>query len=385
MSDLFVAELLILVLLLPPLLRPFLPPLQRLSGIAALPLAALLLAAATLLGNRFRLSFAPVLLFTVLVFLFTLPRLYRLATGLPSDWFSAGVKVFYVLFLVLGGGTAWLMVRFAPELAWAPVSVLAETRSSVELGGGRIAWLHSLEPADRGTTGTVLFIGTATVGDRSTAAQVLAEAGYRVTEAVFSGRTGLRGVSIPFAPGQIKDLIARIRAARSERAASGSADSSGGREREYTGVAVTAGTSGSVSAAALSSDILALVRKIREESGGSMPIFILTEGFGVPVVLEALEEDSALFTGTVCLLPAGSSVSVEGAASLRGSSGFMSADSATAPVLLFFGEVADLFGFGEVGADDPLAAFLAGGERDPDRKVAELTARRLIAWFNSRH
>ncbi len=365
MSDLFVAELLIFALLVPPLLRPFFSALQRLSGIAALPLVALILALATLFGDRFRLSFAPALVFTLLVFLYTLPRLIKLVTGFPSDWFGAGTKAFYALLIGLFGFSLWLSARFAPELAWAPASALVESRSVADLGYGRLARLYRLESAERGAVGTVLLIGTAAIGDRSTAAQGLAEAGYRVTEARFSGRSGFQGLSLPFSPSQAVDLIGRIARARSGdgSAASGAAPANG---------------------AATPTDVLTLARKLREESGSSLPLFVLAEGSGVPVALEALARDQGLFAGVACLLPPDSPAAFAGAATLRGASGFMSGGAERASALLFYGEGKSLYGFGEVGADDPLAAFLSGGERDAGRKLAELTARRLLAWFEAR-
>jgi len=359
MSDLFVGEILILLLLAPTLLRPFFRPLQRLSGIAALPSVALLLAVAVLLGDRFRLSYAPVLLLTVLVFLVSIPRLYRLVAGLPSDWYGAGTKALYGLLIVLFCGVAWASRAYAPELAWAPSVALTESRKTVDLGSGRVARVRRLERAESGSGAIALFLGEAAIGERSTAAQCLAEAGYRVTEAAFSGRLALRVPETAFSPRQVGDLVSRLCALR--------------------GISLPG--SGAASAP---TDILALARALRRETGERAPLFVFAEGRGVPIALAAYGEEPSLFAGIACLVPGDETLTVSGAARLEGSTGFMSANAARSPILLFSGEPGDLYGFGEIGADDPLAAAVAGGSRDPGRKLAELTARRVLAWFETR-
>ncbi len=362
MSDLFVGELLVLVLLLPVLLRPFVAPLQRIPGIAALPLVAFLLAAAMLLGDRFRLSFMPAFAFLVLLFLLTLPRLYRLATGLPTDWYGAGVKSAYLVFLVLFAAASWASWRYAPELSWSPSVALSDGTETVDLGGGRIARVRKLEREGTGSGASVLFVGDGAIGNRPTMALCLAESGYRVIEAEVTGRHSGTALRVPFS---FSRAAASVRGLFAVRGLLPSAERSGFSDPS-------------------DADLAAITRAIRAGQGKMVPLFAVAEGDGVTAALSLMQGPEPAFDGLACLVPKAGAPKAPGAARLEGLAGFMPANAASSSVLLFEGDPNDMFGFGEIGADDPLAAAVAGGGRDRDRKAAELTARRVLAWFEAR-
>ena len=56
MSDLFIGEILVLLLLVPVLLRPFSRRFQRIDGIPLLPLVAIILCALIIAGSGFSIS-----------------------------------------------------------------------------------------------------------------------------------------------------------------------------------------------------------------------------------------------------------------------------------------------------------------------------------------
>ena len=88
MSDLFIGEILVSLLLIPVLLRPFSRRLQRVGGIPLLPPIAFILCALIVMGSGFRISFLPIFLVTTLAFVFGMIRLARLFLGLPTDWYK---------------------------------------------------------------------------------------------------------------------------------------------------------------------------------------------------------------------------------------------------------------------------------------------------------
>lgn len=368
MSDLFMGELLVLILLLPPILRPFFAYLRRISGIAALPLVSLILCAAIMSGDRFRLSFAPTLLFTLLVFLVTFPRLYRLSTGLPSDWFGAGMLAVHGLLALLFAVASWASYAYSPETAWSAGTRLESRDFTVELPGGRRAVVTELY-AVRGPQGRagVLLFGEASNGGRTTVAQTLAEAGYRVYDSRFVSRGALVAPYTAFSPVAALDLVRRIAALRGLIAPVPVESQS--METYYR-------------------DYRSLALELRRELGPSVPFFALAEGAATDAAVRIMGSGESPFGALACLVPSSAlSPAFDQAkpyALLDGIDSFMPAAAKTASTLAIVGGESDLFGFGELSADDPLAAALAGGARDTGRKRAELVARRVEAWFSQR-
>ena len=115
MSDLFIGEILVSLLLLSVLLRPFSRRLQRVGGIPLLPPIAFILCTLIVLGSGFRISFLPIFLVTVLAFVFGLIRLARLFLGLPTDWYKPLSVVWHSFLLAFFAGAVVLAFAFAPE------------------------------------------------------------------------------------------------------------------------------------------------------------------------------------------------------------------------------------------------------------------------------
>ena len=93
MSDFFIGEILVFILLLPVLLRPFFRRLQRYANIPLLAVIAILVCLSLVLTG-IRLLFLPLTVFTAIVFLSQISRIVSIARGLPSDYFGTGIKIF---------------------------------------------------------------------------------------------------------------------------------------------------------------------------------------------------------------------------------------------------------------------------------------------------
>ena len=93
MSDFFIGELLVLLLLVPVLLRPFLRSLQSIRGIVFLPPVALFVCFLIIAGSGFPVSFLPVVFVSVVAFLGGLARMVRALRGLATDWYSLPSKI----------------------------------------------------------------------------------------------------------------------------------------------------------------------------------------------------------------------------------------------------------------------------------------------------
>lgn len=367
MSDLFVGELILLSLLIPPLLRPFFERLRPVSGIAALPALALLLGAAVLAGTPFNLSLFPALLMTLLVFLVTLPRLYRLAAGLPSDWFDVGIRITHGFLLILFMGAAWASWRYAPELAWSPpASLEAKSRelalTSVYNASVREVWASGEAAPARGT-GSVILLRTSFEGERSTAVLALAAEGYRVFDVEIHGPgLGVSGGAGRY--GAYASTLLRSLPLPALESVRGSGFPGRNALRE--------------------GDLAALAAWVRAQGEPGAPVFMIAEGIAAAAVLSGTGGGTPPFEGIVCLLPEGFDDPEPGRPAMRGIDDFMPSGAASRPVLAVAGGTSDGYGLGEIGANDPLAAALAGIPRDAGRKRAELAARRAASFFDLR-
>jgi len=370
MSDLFISEILVLVLLLPVLLRPFFRRLQRIEGIAVLPLLSLLLCAAVIAGTGLRVSFVPVLLFSVLLFLSGIARMVRLFLGLPTDWFSP-LSAFYAAFLLLVY-SAVLVTAFvtAPENSYSVAAGVRRSVVSERVSAGIAARYTELTVSNSSGASmkpVVLFLGDISSGaaGRTTAGLILAESGYTVLSADFTSGTDFD------APLLSHPAI-----------------------RTFISLAFKIGTGGygptnaDEVLQAQSKELVRLDQYARRRYGAGVPVYVVSEGSGSLALLARMKAEPALFAGAVCIVPedfAGSFSAVAGGyRTVTSDSGPLPADAGSAAVLAVTGDRKQLPGFGELGADDVLAAFMLGAERDTGRRNAELTGRRIASWLAMR-
>lgn len=392
MSDLFIGEMLVLVLLIPVLLRPLFRGLQGVEGIALLPLVSFALGLLVAAGSGLRVSFLPAFLFSFLVFLSELARFLRLLRGLPTDWYSAASTIYRCFLLVLLALVFAASVKFAPEVAWAGKTPVRRTTSAERVAAGISARWTFWEPAD-GTVpadpadaqpavqpasrGVVLFMGDrrAFPASRSTAMRLLAGSGWSVMEGSFSGFSLYRSALL--SPPSVRAFIFFCDSV----AGSGA----GGSPETKPGSAGN-GSDPDDSVAAL--EFRLLVSRARATYGNAAPLFVVAEGSACAAPISALSADPGLFAGVVCLLPAGQSLpagTVPGGAILvLPETDALPPDAGSYPVCALTAERNQLYGLGEIRADDVLAAALLGSNRDAGRKDAERTARRIGSWLDAR-
>lgn len=365
MSDLFIGEILVLVLLLPVLFRPFFRRLQRIEGIPFLPLLSLFFCILIIAGAGLRISLLPVFAFCVLMFLFGLPRLVRLFRKLPTDWYSPTSLVLSCLLMVIMIGSFWFSCRYIPELPYIPASSVTVSGVTKEVSPGVSARFTVWEPA--ATTGrkVVVLAGNSFSPFRKTTALILAENGWTVIAGDFFGYRDYDNklLSVP--------IIQRFLA--------------------VSGVMLSGSpflTDAGETAQVLSAYVSRLIRFAHEEYGAFIPLYAVAEGNGCEPAFELMSGSSDSLAGLVCVMTSAdsSSLPVNTALPVIGSdtAGMMPSAAGSYPVFSLTGDDSSLYGFGELGADDVLAAELLGSSRDAGRKQAELTAQRINTWLSMR-
>lgn len=370
MSDLFISEILVFALLLPVLMRPFFRRLQRIEGIALLPLLAFLLCFAVIAAAGFRLTFMPVFLFSFLVFLSGLSRMFRLFRGLPTDWYSPFSTVSSGFLLLIFTGVLAASFFFAPENSYAATGSIthAVVPERISPGiGGRFSVFSSAKPSSGTNAPVVLLLGdiSSGTGNRSTTALILAESGFTVVEADFTGRR------------DYESGFLALPSLRKFASLSGKIFSGGSlftTDEEVLQVQ--------------SKELVRLELFARARFGPAVPLFVVSEGSGSLAALARMKAEPSLFTGIVCIVPedfTGSFSAVPGGfLTVFPESGPLPSDAGSVAVLALTGERNRLPGYGELGADDVLAALLLGAERDVGRRNAELAGRRIASWLAMR-
>jgi len=365
MSDLFIGEILVLVLLLPVLFRPFFRRLQRIEGIPFLPLLSLIFCILVIAGAGLRISLLPVFAFSLLMFLFGLPRLFCLLRKLPTDWYSPASIVLNCFLMLVMVCSIWFSCRYIPEMPYIPASAVTVTSVMRDVAPGARARFTIWEPGATAGRKVVLLAGNSYTPFRKTTALILAESGWTVIGGDFYSYRDYTNklLSIP--------IVQRF-LALSGLIVSGSPFLSDSNETYQV----------------LFTNASRLVHFAQQEYGEFVPLYAVAEGNGCKPLLEFMKASPDALAGLVCVLSASDATSLPVNASLpvvvSEAGGMMPSAAGSYPVFSLTGDASFLYGLGELCADDVLAADLLGSSRDVGRKQSELTGRKITTWLSMR-
>ena len=133
MTDLLLSELLALLLVVPALLRPFSKNLKRGSAIPILPFLSLFVCICIIIGQGIVLYLCILALFVLIVCLSEIIRLAAFSQEIPNDFYGIASMMLRIVLLCLFCGTAYCAFRFAPEASIRTEYPL--TIRSIELAG----------------------------------------------------------------------------------------------------------------------------------------------------------------------------------------------------------------------------------------------------------
>ncbi len=360
MSDLFIGELLVLLLLVPVYVRPLFPSLQAMEGISVLPFVSFLIAIALAAGSGIPVSFLPVFCFSVVTLVSGFRRLVRLLVKLPTDWFSPASVFFHAFGCVVLVLVVIVSIRFAPEDPWVPDSAVRLSSWSEPAGTGVRARLRKWESEDPvAPKGVVCLTGDSvrSLKSRDTLAQLLASKGYTVLEAQLSGPA--RGSPL-FALPLVRESFFLY--SRLLYQLTGYGNSLPAQYMEEFQPA----------------DIRFLVTYSSRLYGSSIPVFAIAEGSACAPLQALFASSDTPVQGIALISP---DTVPEEAVVLSGAQGEFPRMATRAPLFVITRGTDSVYGFGELAADDVLAARLLGANRDAGRKHAELLARRIETWL----
>ena len=115
MTDLLLSELVVLLLLLPVLLRPFSKSLKKGRAIPILPFLSLFVCICIIIGQGIVLYLFILVLFVLIVCLSEIIRLTAFSQGMLNDFYGIASMMLRIVLLCLFCGVAYCAFRFAPE------------------------------------------------------------------------------------------------------------------------------------------------------------------------------------------------------------------------------------------------------------------------------
>lgn len=369
MSDLIVGEMLVLVLILPVLARPFIPKLRNFEGICLLPSVAFVFTVCILFTDGLSFSVLPAAALSLFVFIVTIPRLIKYIVSLPTDFFSIRAIILYVCMILLYLSIIIIVVKFAPEPYVDTGSPFTKKTSVAYEGNGRFAFYtiwsvpNQIEPID--SIVLILHDAGTPPGSRSTAASMLASNGYLVLEASYSGNCGYSSIVNKTMNGRrLASSILRIVGL----------DRLNFEDEDLASIHRL--------------EIERMLEFAKKNYGDDFAVFVLAEGSMASSVQDIRKTNPEICKGIVYL--SGKTSFEELSSNNTASFAVTSVEEAFHTAAFNHDQVyltapdACLFGLGEIGSDDVLQAELLGGDRDENRRIAELAARKIVTWFNMR-
>ncbi|CEM62097.1 hypothetical protein DWQ65_10600 [Treponema phagedenis] len=351
MPDLLISEILILLLLLPPLIRPFSKYCRQIDGVPLLPLLAFVLCVLIFFGQGVSLSFLPVAGFVIIVQASEVVRFFKLLQDVPNGFYTVPEMLLRVFLLLLFATVVYFVFLFAPESTYKPSVSINETVFSLHVNNQKIhgGVVLSSSRSVKEKPNVIFLSGLENMKNPAdTVARVLAEKGYTVfILEVLADRSFSFYIRPPrffiyaslYRYFFLKKPIERTQVADSKKIA----------ECE---------------------DFLRSLSELTRQSGKT---FVFAEGAYTHAFLQFMEKEPSSFDGAFFLFP-----SEEAAKNFSGNDSWITKikggdkvnffDVNPAAPFCFFYSDDKTVGFGELAAEDVLAAKLLGTERDIGRQ-----------------
>lgn len=360
MSNLFVSELLILLLLFPVIIRPFFKSLKVLEGLVLFPSIALVLMFFIISAYGLTLTIIPLFLFSLLVFFVSLPRLIRFASSLKTDYFDASSRLIAFIFFFVFCGVLFLSIFFRSEPGYfTEASIIVEKkRTFTEQGLGLVLtkWEQDNVTLQR-ERDLVIYISEAGVSKqaRPTLTRILAEQNIILVEPFLFGNNRTKSLCKSIQCGRsLSFMVQEIFQTKTRN-----------NPKTYEEYHLKE---------------LELALKFAQEITSN--IFIIAEGSAATALYNNSYKIPESIKGLVLLNYNHLVIQDKADPLVLDIESFFPKEAGNVDVLCLQGDKKYLLGYGELGGDDVLFARMLGVEKDTDRKKAEIVARKILSWID---
>ena len=359
MSDFFVSEILVLILLILPLIRPFSKALKTADAIPLLPLASLIVLILSIIGQGLIFSLIPTALIVIICIITEFARFVMFLRQVPNNFYTIPSILLRIFVLILLSGAFYAAFYFSPEKEYPVFTSLAEKEkiSFIAEEKEKTAGVYYKPEPCRNEKEAIIIVPPFPNEIAGTFDRYLLNEGYKVASLSLPKKTGykykLKNSEIFFS------VVDSVLNTKTEQASKNT-----GNEN-------------------LGTSLSSLIRFF-----GNTELFLIGEGTPVQDLLDYYNKNPNAFSGAFFIISEGSPLPdglKEGTYTVLNEKDLkFSENIALFPICFFIQSKESLTGFGDIRGNDILASFLLGYSRDLGRQDRVNTIKAFEKWLNLR-
>ena len=196
MSDFFVGEILVLLLLILPLIRPFSKALKAADAVPLLPFAALIILIFAIIGQGLMFSFIPTILIVIICIITEFARFVMFLRQVPNNFYTIPSVLLRVFVLFLLAGSFFAAFYLSPEREYS-VSTLINEKTNINffLEGieKEAALCYTPEPCAEPNQVIITVPSFPLSSDElDTSGRYLLDEGYKISELILGKKKGFK-------------------------------------------------------------------------------------------------------------------------------------------------------------------------------------------------
>ena len=360
MSDLFVSEILVLILLVLPLIRPFSKALKTAGAIPLLPLVSFIILVFTIMGQGLIFSLIPTALIVIICIITEFARFVMFLRQVPNNFYTIPSILLRIFVLILLSGAFYATFYFSPEREYPVFTSITEKEriSFIADEKEKTAGVYYKPEPCRNEKEAIVIVPPLANGEYAgTFDRYLLNEGYKIASLSLPKKTGykykLKNSEIFFS---VFDSVFNTKIAEVSKNA--------GNEN-------------------LGTSLSSLIRFF-----GNTELFLIGEGTPVQDLLDYYNKNPNAFSGAFFIISEGSPLPdglKEGTYTVLNEKDLkFSENLALFPICFFIQSKESLTGFGDIRGNDILASLLLESDRDLGRQDRVNTIKAFEKWLNLR-
>ena len=359
MSDFFVSEILVLILLILPLIRPFSKALKTADAIPLFPLASLIVLILSIIGQGLIFSLIPTALIVIICIITEFARFVMFLRQVPNNFYTIPSILLRIFVLILLSGAFFAAFYFSPEREYPVFTSIAEKErvSFIADEKEKTAGVYYKPEPCRNEKEAIIIVPPFPNEVAGTFDRYLLNEGYKVASLSLPKKTGykykLKNSEIFFS------VVDSVLNTKTEQASKNVGDEN------------------------LGTNLSPLIRFF-----GDTELFLIGEGDQVQGLLDYYNKNPNAFSGAFFIISEDSPLPnglKEGSYTVLNENDLkFSENIALFPICFFIHSKESLTGFGDIRGNDILASLLLGSSRDLGRQDRLNTIKAFEKWLNLR-
>ncbi len=358
MSDLFVSEILVLILLILPLIRPFSKALKTAGAIPFLPLASFIILVFTIMGQGLIFSLIPTALIVIICIITEFARFVMFLRQVPNNFYTIPSILLRIFVLILLSGAFYAAFYFSPERGYPVFTSITEKEKISFIADDKetkAGVYYKPEPCNKENE-AIIIVPPFPNEDAGTFDRYLLNEGYKIASLSLPKKTEykyrLKHSELFFT---VLNSVLKSKEQSAEKP----------QDKE------------------LLQALSELIRFFEKTE-----IFLIAEGSHVQTLCDYYNKNPNAFSGAFFIISEGSPLPnglKEGTYTVLDEKDLkFSENLALFPICFFIQSKESLTGFGDIRGNDIFASLLLGAERDLGRQDRIKTVKTFEKWLNLR-